>query len=60
MRPELAGVAEGLRANNPVIMIAIGDPEGAALYTYYANGELKSSGSSIHPRMRRLENSASV
>ena len=43
----LAGVAEGLRAKNPDIKIAIADPEGAALYNYYANGELKSSGSSI-------------
>ena len=42
----LAGVAEGLRAKNPGIKIAIADPEGAALYNYYANGELKSSGSS--------------
>ena len=43
----LAGVAQGLRARNPEIKIAIADPEGAALYEYYANGELKSSGSSI-------------
>ena len=43
----LAGVAEGLRAKNTDIKIAIADPEGAALYNYYANGELKSSGSSI-------------
>jgi cysteine synthase len=43
----LAGVAEGLRAKNPGIKIAIADPEEAALYNYYANGELKSSGSSI-------------
>ena len=43
----LAGVAEGLRAKNPGIKIAIADPEGAALYNYYAHGELKSSGSSI-------------
>jgi cysteine synthase A len=43
----LAGVAEGLRAKIPGIKIAIADPEGAALYNYYANGELKSSGSSI-------------
>ena len=43
----LAGVAEGLRAKNPGIKIAIADPEGAALYNYSANGELKSSGSSI-------------
>ena len=43
----LAGVAAGLRAKNPNIKIAIADPDGAALYNYYANGELASSGSSI-------------
>ncbi|MDX3924780.1 MAG: cysteine synthase A [Shinella sp.] len=43
----LAGVAAGLRAKNPAIKIGIADPEGAALYNFYANGELKSSGSSI-------------
>jgi cysteine synthase A len=43
----LAGVAEGLRAKNPAIKIGLADPDGAALYNYYANGELKSSGSSI-------------
>jgi cysteine synthase len=43
----LAGVALGLKAKNPNIKIGIADPEGAALYNYYANGELKSSGGSI-------------
>ncbi|ASQ05794.1 cysteine synthase A [Sinorhizobium meliloti WSM1022] len=43
----LAGVAEGLRARNAAIKIGIADPEGAALYNFYAHGELKSSGSSI-------------
>ncbi|MDR6758944.1 cysteine synthase A [Mycoplana sp. BE70] len=43
----LAGVAAGLRANNPNIKIGLADPEGAALYNYYAHGELKASGSSI-------------
>ncbi|QQF06005.1 cysteine synthase A [Sinorhizobium meliloti] len=43
----LAGVAEGLRARNAAIKIGIADPEGAALYNFYAYGELKSSGSSI-------------
>ncbi|GLR49429.1 cysteine synthase A [Shinella yambaruensis] len=43
----LAGVAAGLRAKNPNIKIALADPDGAALYNYYAHGELKSSGSSI-------------
>jgi cysteine synthase A len=43
----LAGVAAGLRAKNPNIKIALADPDGAALYNYYAHGELKSSGGSI-------------
>ena len=43
----LAGVSLGLKAKNPNIKIGIADPEGAALYSYYANGELKSSGGSI-------------
>lgn len=43
----LAGVAAGLRAMNPNIKIGLADPEGAALYNYYAHGELKASGSSI-------------
>ncbi|GLQ34153.1 cysteine synthase A [Amylibacter marinus] len=43
----LAGVAEGLRHKNKDIKIGIADPDGAALYNFYANGELKSEGSSI-------------
>ncbi|KKX34139.1 cysteine synthase A [Rhizobium sp. LC145] len=43
----LAGVAEGLKAKNPNVKIGIADPEGAALFEYYAHGELKSEGSSI-------------
>ena len=43
----LAGTAMGLRDRNPDIKIGLADPEGAALYEWYANGELKSGGSSI-------------
>ncbi len=43
----LAGVAEGLRARKSAIKIGLADPEGAALYSYFANGELRSEGSSI-------------
>ncbi|PIB25629.1 cysteine synthase A [Amylibacter kogurei] len=43
----LAGVADGLRDRNKDVKIGIADPDGAALYNYYANGELKSDGSSI-------------
>lgn len=43
----LAGTAMGLRAKNPDVKIGLADPEGAALYHYYAHGELKSQGGSI-------------
>ena len=43
----LAGVAQALRARKPDIAIAIADIPGAALYNYFANGELKAEGSSI-------------
>jgi len=43
----LAGVAHALRERNKDIKIGLADPEGAALYEYYKNGELKSSGNSI-------------
>ncbi len=43
----LAGTAMGLREKSKDIKIALADPDGAALYNYYANGELKSSGDSI-------------
>lgn len=37
----------GLKEHNKDIKIGLADPYGAALYEYYANGELKSEGSSI-------------
>jgi cysteine synthase len=43
----LAGVGRALKARNPEIKIALADPPGAALYSYYTTGELKASGSSI-------------
>lgn len=43
----LAGVGMGLKEMNPDIVIALADPDGAALYNYYAHGELKGEGSSI-------------
>ena len=43
----IAGVAEGLRARRRDIRIALADPPGAALYSYYTTGELKAEGSSI-------------
>jgi len=43
----LAGVAHGLRDHNKNVKIALADPLGAALYSYYTSGELKAEGSSI-------------
>ncbi len=43
----LAGVAMALRERNPGVKIAIADPGGAALYGWFAHGELKSEGTSI-------------
>jgi cysteine synthase A len=43
----LAGVAAALHSRNPNVKIGLADPPGAALYSYYKNGELKAEGSSI-------------
>ena len=43
----LAGVGMALKEKNPNIRITLADPLGAALYNFYANGELKAEGNSI-------------
>lgn len=43
----LAGVAIGLKNKGQDIKIALADPLGAALHSFYTTGELKSQGSSI-------------
>jgi len=43
----LAGVAMFLKQKNPNIKIAVADPEGAAMYSWFKRGELQSEGSSI-------------
>ncbi|MGL4495954.1 MAG: cysteine synthase A [Beijerinckiaceae bacterium] len=43
----LAGIGMALKARNPNIVIGLADPPGAALYSYYTDGVLKSEGSSI-------------
>ncbi len=43
----IAGVGLGLKAKNDRIVIGLADPHGAALYNYYAHGELKAEGSSV-------------
>lgn len=43
----IAGVGLGLKEVDPDISIALTDPHGAALYNYFAHGELKAEGSSV-------------
>lgn len=43
----LAGVGMALKSFDPAITIGLADPPGAALYSYYTDGALKSEGSSI-------------
>ena len=43
----LAGIASFLKAQRAAIVTAVADPPGAAMYSYFTTGELKSAGSSI-------------
>jgi len=43
----LAGIAIALKSFNSAVRIALADPMGAALYSYYTTGTLKAEGSSI-------------
>ena len=43
----IAGVGLGLKAKREDVTIALADPHGAALYSYYACGELKAEGNSV-------------
>ena len=43
----IAGVGLGLKEFDENVAIALTDPHGAALYNYYAHGELKAEGSSV-------------
>jgi cysteine synthase A len=43
----IAGVGLGLKAKDEAVCIALADPHGAALFNYYAHGELKAEGSSV-------------
>ncbi len=43
----IAGVGLGLKAFDEKVTIALTDPHGAALFNYYAHGELKAEGSSV-------------
>ncbi len=43
----IAGVGLGLKAKNEDVVIALTDPHGAALYNYFAHGELIAEGTSV-------------
>ena len=43
----LAGVGLGLKERDEKVCIALTDPYGAALYNYYAHGELRAEGNSV-------------
>lgn len=43
----LAGISTYLKEVNPDIRIGLADPMGAALYSYFTTGELRSEGSSV-------------
>jgi cysteine synthase A len=43
----IAGVSDYLKSQKPDVRIVLADPGGAALYGYYAHGELKADGNSI-------------
>jgi cysteine synthase len=43
----IAGVGMGLKEFDDRITVALTDPHGAALYEYYAHGELKAEGNSV-------------
>ncbi len=43
----IAGVGMGLKERDENVVIALTDPHGAALYSYFAHGELKAEGTSV-------------
>jgi cysteine synthase A len=43
----LGGVSRGLKAKREGVCVALADPPGSALYSYFTTGELKAEGSSI-------------
>ncbi len=43
----IAGVGLGLKAKDDAVTIALTDPHGAALFSYYACGELRAEGNSV-------------
>ncbi len=56
----LAGVAQALRERNKDIKIGLADPGGAALYNWYANGEMKPEGTSISEGIGQIRITANL
>jgi cysteine synthase A len=56
----LAGVGMGLKSFNKDIKIAIADPDGATLYSYYTTGEHKAEGSSISEGIGQIRITANL
>ena len=43
----LCGTAMALKERNPAVIIGLADPDGSAIYSHFAKGELKAEGNSI-------------
>ena len=56
----LAGVAQSLRERNKGIKIGLADPGGAALFNWYAHGEMKAEGTSISEGIGQIRITANL
>ncbi|MGI9353543.1 MAG: cysteine synthase A [Rhizobiaceae bacterium] len=56
----LAGVAQSLRERNKDIKIGLADPGGAALFNWYAHGEMKAEGTSISEGIGQIRITANL
>jgi len=56
----LAGVAQALRERNKDIKIGLADPGGAALFNWYAHGEMKAEGTSISEGIGQIRITANL
>ena len=56
----LAGVAHALRERNKDIKIGLADPGGAALFNWYAHGEMKAEGTSISEGIGQIRITANL
>ena len=56
----LAGVAQALRDRNKDVKVGLADPGGAALFNWYAHGEMKSEGTSISEGIGQIRITANL